>query len=187
MWLVCLAEDEDLFLESLLLKKYLHKSLFCFFYLLFFLFFAGCQEKPFKLCLINIPTHWSGLFRCVLKRNDFGNRVGFNCYLSIVWQNLPISDEILLQSDFTYFKTGKKTGTSKLAQRLLGLLLVLAHISAPVPLANADWTGQMLKTTILKEAEYLWLATLLVYPSSENGDFFRHPLTLWKVVLFSAL
>ena len=67
----------------------------------------------------------------------------------------PYPTKYCCRRTLAIFKTGKKTGTSKLAQRLLGLLLVLAHISAPVPLANADWTGQMLKTTILKEAEYL--------------------------------
>ena len=45
VWVVCLAEDEDLFLESLLLKKYLHKSLFCFFISCFFYFLQAARKS----------------------------------------------------------------------------------------------------------------------------------------------
>ena len=67
VWLVCLVEEEDLFLSNQSFRKSIFANHYFFFVFFFFFFFTGCQGKPFKLCLISIPTHWSGLYRCVIK------------------------------------------------------------------------------------------------------------------------
>ena len=64
VWLVCLVEEEDWFLSNHSFRKSIFTNHYFFF--VFCFFFTGCQGKPFKLCLINILTHWSGLYRCVI-------------------------------------------------------------------------------------------------------------------------
>ena len=70
VWLVCLAEDEDLFLESILLKKYLHKSLFFFLSSVFFIF-CRLPGKAFQTVFDQHPDSLVRVVQVCYKKKRF--------------------------------------------------------------------------------------------------------------------
>ena len=70
VWLVCLAEDEDLFLESILLEKYLPKSLFFFLSSVFFIF-CRLPGKAFQTVFDQHPDSLVRVVQVCYKKKRF--------------------------------------------------------------------------------------------------------------------
>ena len=70
VWVVCLAEDEDLFLESLLFKKYLHKSLL-FFSLSSVFIFCRLPGKAFQTVFDQHPDSLVRVVQVCYKKKRF--------------------------------------------------------------------------------------------------------------------